>query len=78
MARERYLMALHQWRMAVSAQRPSDTYALQFTLSSLETTLHLIKRYHLLLSRRGLRLQEAYRGTTTNRQMLHHLRDSER
>ena len=76
-ARQRYLIALYQWNLAVKAQRPSTTYALRFRLSALETALHMAKRYHLLLSRQGLRLQAAYRGVPSNNQTLHNLREAE-
>ena len=77
-ARTRYLMALYQWHLALRVQQPSKTYALRFTLSALETMLHLAKRYHLLLSRRGLQLQKAYRGVIGNSQASQQLRDAER
>jgi len=62
-AKLQYQEIRHLWRLATQKRRPGAAYVFRIRLSNLETHLHLLQRYLLILSRDGLAMQAQMRGS---------------
>lgn len=62
-AKGQYAEMRHLLRVATVNRRPGAAYTFRIRLSSLETTIHLLQRYLLILSRDGLAIQAQLRGS---------------